>query len=106
MAGITVKLQKTILDIVAAHEMVAEVAETYKEERENIDENFDKIYSHSIQIAEHVGTEVSMPCTARRQQHRNNSEMSSSKDYYKKTVAMPFLDHVLPILDSQFSEAA
>ena len=44
LAGITVKLQKTTLDIVAAHEMVAEVAETYKEECKNIDRGFDKFF--------------------------------------------------------------
>ncbi len=106
LAGITVKLQKTTVDIVAAHEMVAEVAETYKEERKDIDEGFDKIFSHSVRMAEHVGTEVSMPRIVRRQQHRSNPEVSSPKDYYKKTVAIPFLDHVLSTLDSQFSEAA
>ena len=41
--------------------MVAEVAETYKEEQENIDESFDKFFSHGIQKADHVGKEVSMP---------------------------------------------
>ena len=106
LAGITVKLQKTTLDIVAAHEMVAEVAETYKEERKNVDRGFDKIFSHSILMAEKVGAEVSMPCIARRQQHRSNPQVSSPKDYYKKTVVIPFLDHVLSTLNSQFSEAA
>ena len=61
LAGITVKLQKTTLDIVAAHEMVAEVADTYKEERRDIDEGFEKIFSHSIRMAEKVCSEVSMP---------------------------------------------
>ena len=47
-----------------------------------------------------------MPRIVRRQQHCSNPEVSSPKDYYKKTVAIPFLDHVLSTLDSQFSEAA
>ena len=57
-------------------------------------------------MAEKVGTQVSMPRIARWQQHRSNPQVSSPKDYYKKTVAIPFLDHVLSTLNSQFSETA
>ena len=71
-------------------------------EWKNIDESFDKSFSHSIQIAEHVGTEVNMPCMAQRQQHCSNPQVSSPKDYYKTTVPIPFLDHVLFTLDSVF----
>ena len=64
------------------------------------------IFSHSVRMAEQEDIEVSMRRIARRQQHRSNPEVSSPMDYYKKTVAIPFLDHILPTLDLQFSEAA
>ena len=48
------KLQKRTVDIVAAHEMVSEVEEGCKEEQKDIDEGFDKIFNHSVRMAEHV----------------------------------------------------
>ena len=53
--GITIKLQKTTLDIVDAHKMVAEVYDTYKEERMVVDTGFAKIFDQSVRIAERVG---------------------------------------------------
>ena len=48
LSGITVKLQKATLDNVAAHEMVAEVTATYKEEQSDVDKGFEKIYQQSV----------------------------------------------------------
>ena len=45
------------------HEMAAEVAETYKEERNDFDEGLHKTVSHSVWMEEYVGKEVSMPYT-------------------------------------------
>ena len=44
LAGITVKLQKASLDIVAAHDMITEVKMIYKEECEGVDEGFPKLF--------------------------------------------------------------
>ena len=88
LSGITVKLQKATLDIVAAHEMVAEVTATYKEERSDVDKGFEKIYQQSVRMAERVGADVSMPRIAHRQQHRSNPQACTPKDYYKKTIAI------------------
>ena len=51
------KVPKTTLDIMAVHEMVAEVAKTYQNELKDIDKGFDKIFSHTIRTAEHMGME-------------------------------------------------
>ena len=67
LSGITVKLQKTSLDIIKAHELVNEVNAVYKEERRDVDAGFSKIFQQSIRLAERVGAEVSMPRIARLQ---------------------------------------
>ena len=71
-----------------------------------MDAGFSKIFQQSIHLAERVGAEVSMPRIARLQQHRSNPEASSPEDYFRKSVAIPFLDHILPTLEAQFSKAA
>ena len=106
LSGITVKLKKTSLDIIKAHELVNEVNAVYKEERRDVDSGFSKIFQQSIRLAERVGAEVSMPRIARLQQHRSNPEASSPEDYFRKSVAIPLLDHILSTLEAQFSKAA
>lgn len=106
LAGITVKLQREALDIVEAHQLIAAVTTTYKEERRNVDSGFGAIYSHSVRMAEAVGATVVMPRIASRQQHRSNPESATPCDYFKKTIGIPFLDHVISYLESQFSESA
>ncbi|KAL5486890.1 hypothetical protein EMCRGX_G019427 [Ephydatia muelleri] len=72
LAGITVKLQKRSLDIMDAHELIAEVTATYEG----------------------------------RQQHRSNPSSLSVEDYFKKTVAIPLLDHIITSMKDCFSVAA
>ena len=49
MAGITVKLQKSSLDIIDAHNFIEEVKHAYQHERENIDK--DDGYGRNFQMA-------------------------------------------------------
>ena len=44
-----------------------------------------------------------MPRTVRCQQHRSNPESSSVSDHMKKSVAIPFLDHLISHISSRFS---
>ena len=58
---ITVKLQKSALDVVEAHEMVVETPKLYQRERENIDATFGLIYTQSVRMAEKIETPPTMP---------------------------------------------
>lgn len=106
LTGITVKLQKRALDIVEANEMISEVATMYKDERKDVDSSFDRIYAHSVTMAEKIGAVVSMPRIASRQQHRSNVEASSPCEYFQRNVAIPVLDHIIMSIDQQFSPSA
>ena len=83
-----------------------EVNAVYKEERRDVDAGFSKIFQQSNRLAERVGAEVSMPRIARLQQHRANPQASSPEDYFRKSVALSLLDHILSTLEAQFSKAA
>ena len=103
LSGITVKLQNSALDIVEAYGMIEGIRGLYKLERQNVDNNFQVIYDHSGRMAEKVGSSVSMPRIAARQQHRSNTSSDTPLDYYKKNVAIPFLNHISTHLAEQFS---
>ena len=102
LAGITVKLQKRAFDIVEAYQQIKEVSKTFEDERKNVDSGFGKIYDHAIRIAEKIGTTAEIPRVAARQWHRSNTEVSNPLEYYKRNVAIPFLDHIIEFIDNSF----
>ena len=106
LAGITVKLQRRTLDIVEAYEQIEEISKIFRDERLNIDSGFSKIYDHAIRIAEKIGTKAEMLRIASRQRHRSNSEATNPLEYFKRNVAIPFLDHVITFIDQQFSRSS
>ena len=71
--------------------------------REDIEAYSQRTYLHSCRIAEKSGIFVSMPRTVKCQQHRSNPESSSVADHMKKSVAIPFLDHLINDISSRFS---
>ena len=77
--------------------------EDLKKMREDIEAYSQHIYLHRCRIAEKSGIFVSMPRTIRCQQQRSNSESTSVADHLKKSVAIPFLDHLISDISSRFS---
>ena len=67
---------------------------------------FYAIYAQSERMADAVGTSVGMPQIAGWQQHRTNPESTTPFDYFKRSLAIPFLDHIMSSLESQFPESA
>ena len=100
------KLQKRSLDIMDAHELIAEVTATYEGERKDVDISFKHIYQQSVRIAESVSTTPEMPRVTGRLQHRSNPSSFSVEDYFKKTVAIPLLDRIITSMKDRFSAAA
>ena len=57
---------------------------------------------HSCKISEKSNIAISMPCISQRQVHRLNIKFNSIKDYFKTTVIIPFLDHIISNLSYRF----
>ncbi|XP_019643005.1 PREDICTED: 52 kDa repressor of the inhibitor of the protein kinase-like [Branchiostoma belcheri] len=106
LAGITVKLQGRAVDVVEAHEMVAEIQDIYRSEREGVEKGFDHIYQHSVRMAEKVGSAAEMPRIASRQQHRANAQAATPQQYYQRNTVIPFLDHIITSLNDRFAASA
>ena len=47
-----------------------------------------------------------MPRIASRQKHRSNTEAANPLEYYKRNMAIPFLDHIIAFIDQQFSQSS
>lgn len=86
--------------------MVSEVSRTYKDECKDVDASFSLIFAQSTRMAEKVGAAVVMLRITSWQKHCSNAEALSPQEYFKRNVAIPFLDRIIMCLHHQFSPAA
>ena len=59
-------------------------------------------FQHSTRICEHSGIAVTMPHLCYHQRNRSNPVGSSIEDFFKETVAIPFLNHLISNVSFQF----
>ena len=102
LEGITVKLQKSALDIFKAYEMVQEVTDYFRMRRNTVDDVMKDIFTRSVQMAGKVDVVPSMPCINARQ-ITSNTPAESVDEYYKRNLLIPFTDHIVTELEVQFS---
>ena len=106
LAGITVKLQSTSVDIIEAFNMVEEVKRVYKNLRATVDTDFDKIYHHAVRMAAKIDVEPAKPRAASRMQHRANAPSETVKEHFLRNMALPFIDHIISEMEARFSPLA
>ncbi|XP_065664616.1 52 kDa repressor of the inhibitor of the protein kinase-like [Hydra vulgaris] len=104
LEGITVKLQGRTVDIIMAYHEIAEVKSVYKDILRNMDEEFSRVYTQAERMARSVNTEPTKPRTVRRQIMRNNAPAINPEEYYRRNLAIPFLNRISSELESQFSD--
>ena len=85
---------------------VDKVKHFYKRTRESIQEVFIKIYEQAERLGTAVNVQPSKPRTCTCQRNRPNAEAETVEEWYRVNVAVPFLDHIIVELDSQFSAIA
>lgn len=98
-----VKIQGQKMDILAGVSIVMECCKELATIRNNIDGFCKRVFEHSKRIAETSGIIISMPRISKRQQHRQNPEFTSIEDYFKITVAIPFIDYIISDISSRFN---
>ena len=99
IARITIKLQSSTIDIIKAYDEINDVKSVYASLRGE----FHKVYQQAERMGASVNVTPSRPRNCGRQQHRPNVPQDSIEEWYRVNVAIPFLDHVITELDSQFS---
>ncbi|XP_014674057.1 PREDICTED: 52 kDa repressor of the inhibitor of the protein kinase-like [Priapulus caudatus] len=102
---ITVKLQKSALDIFKAHEfeMVQEFTDYFRMRRNTVDDAMKDMFTTSMQMAGKVDVVPSMPRINAWQINRGNTPAESVDEYYKQNLLIPFTDHIVTKLEAQFS---
>ena len=102
--GITLKLQSTSLDIVKAFEEIDAINSLYKAIRGRIAAEFHKVYQQAERMAESINVSPSKPRSCAHQTRRPNAPADNLEDWYRVNVAIPFVDHIITELGSQFTQ--
>ena len=94
------------MDIVEAYHRIDEVKQFYKETRKSIDLEFHKMYLQAERMGVAVNVQPSKPRSCVHQRHRPNTDADTIEEWYKVNVALPFMDHIIVELETQFSVLA
>ena len=102
LRGLTVKLQKSSKDIIAAYNQVAEVQLKLELLKINCEEEFHLWFEEITKDAESLDIPISVPRTHSRQIHRSNIPGDTPEAYYMRNVMIPFLAHILIEMEERF----
>ena len=98
---ISVKLQKKSNDIIQAYKMISRTEEELRDARDNAEQVFKEWYAYALQIGEETGVEPAVPRTVARQRHRENLPYDTTEEYFRRTVFIPFIDHIIQEMSSR-----
>lgn len=101
--ALTVSLQAEATDVVASTSEIQTVTATLHDARENIDELHADWFHDVERLCRSVGTEPNIPRRCGRQQHRSNLPSDNPQQFYKRSISIPLLDHMLHEFSTRFS---
>ena len=96
-AHLTKKLQYMSSDVLKAYNMLEVLKSTLAGVREDIDNYNKTLFDTAVGLAQLIDEEfvASKPRTNRKQTHRPNHKADTPLDYYRITLTIPFIDHLI-----------
>lgn len=76
------------------------------DERLDFEKVFGLLYQKVVQIASKMDVEPTIPRRTLRQKHRSNVSTDDPEEYYRISIGIEFLDHLISSLKDRFSEDA
>ena len=98
----SVFLQKSGLDLCEAMKEVTLLQELLARHRDQCNDYFNGLFRNAVQLAEIYGIAPSKPRVCGRQINRANFQCEDVEQYYRTSVFVPFLDHMLQGLRDRF----
>ena len=103
LRGLTTSLQEEAKDIVQAVSEIKTLTSSLQQVRENVDSYHSKWFETVSKVCNEVGTTPSMLRICGCQRHRASIPASNPSEYFRRTITVPILDHLLSELDKRFS---
>ena len=105
--SLSILLQGCNQDLLLAYDEIRLVRETLKKEREDVRKAFEEPFEDMQAMARLAGADgLSIPRRCGRQTQRSNVEATTAEEYWRRTVFVPYLDHLLAELSDRFSTMA
>lgn len=83
---------------------ITDIITILQQKRENADVVFHQLFSDAKKIAEQLDVELRSPRITNRQIHRaNNLPAQSVEEYYRRSIYIPLLDHIINDLQERLS---
>ena len=101
--ALSVKLQKRDSDIFQAYGHIDFVTKDVQTMRANIDEVWDEWFDKASSLAKNVGGSIDIPRATKMQRNRASVPADSPSLYFKRVIAIPFMDSFSQGLTEQFS---
>ncbi|XP_072143732.1 52 kDa repressor of the inhibitor of the protein kinase-like [Dermacentor andersoni] len=98
------KLQTRNIDMSAAIDDIDVVQQAIENDRKNATASFSKIFAQVQELAEKLDVEITCRRAGVRQQDRGSIASESAEEYFRRTVFIPFIDHVLAQLHQRFEK--
>lgn len=97
-------LQDPNCDLSEALDLVDNIVKTIKKIRNEINSEFGKIFIKANSLLNLIGESIKMPRVAFRQKHRINCSSRDPEEYFRISIAIPFLDDFLSQMKLRFSD--
>ena len=92
---LTKSLQSESKDIVEAVQEIDSLERILTEKRQNVDSIHSKWFEEIDKMCRSMGVEPSLPRLCGRQRNRDNIPAQTPSQYYRRTVTIPVLDHLI-----------
>ena len=104
LLALTCSLQAEAKDIVQAVAEINDLLTVLRDLRAKVDEHHSKWFAKVEEMCETVGTQPSLPRQCGRQTHHSNVPAQNPTEYYRRTITIPILDHLLTEMEARFSK--
>lgn len=97
-------LQDPNCDLGEALDLVANIVDAINVMRKEMDSEFRKIFIKANSLLNLIGESIKMPRVALRQKHRSNCNSSDPEEYFRTSIAVPFIDDFLSQMKLRFND--
>lgn len=101
--GLSRFLQKIQIDLKTARNMLDDTIGILKKKREECNEQFSLLFTEITKLANELDVDIKIPRIIGRQNNRANYPTTNPEDYYRQSVYINILDHLMSDLNARFS---
>ena len=101
--SLTTLLQARALDILKAVQHIATLTQVLADAHSDVDSQFHTLFASASKCARKYDVAIGTPRRCSRQTARENHPGDTTKEYFRRSLAIPFLDHLKAEIETRFS---